>query len=147
MPPGPFLTTDPIDPAALLSEVQTPRDGAVALFVGAVRDHDGGRPVVRLQYEAYEPMAEKELSRIAEELTRNRRDVRVAIRHRIGSLAIGEVAVVVAAAAPHRDEAFAACRSGIEAIKARVPIWKKQHGPDGSFWVEPCGSGFSHESC
>jgi molybdopterin synthase catalytic subunit len=74
------------------------------------------------------------------EIEREHAGVRLAFRHRIGSLAIGDVAVVVAAAAPHREEAFAACRAGIEAIKARVPIWKKEFGPDGSSWVEPCGN-------
>jgi molybdopterin synthase catalytic subunit len=87
-------------------------------------------------------MAEKEMDRIAAEIEEAHPGARVAFRHRVGSLGIGEVAVAVAAAAPHRDEAFAACRAGIEAIKARVPIWKKEFGPDGSSWVEPCGDPF-----
>ncbi len=69
------------------------------------------------------------------------------MRHRIGRLTVGEVAVVVAASGPHREEAFAACRAGIEEIKARVPVWKREWGPDGSVWVDPCGMGHKHESC
>ena len=139
------LTEEPIEPAALLAAVRRDGDGGLALFVGVVRDHNEGKPVTRLEYSAYKPMAEKELDRIALEIAQAHSGARVALRHRIGSLAIGDVAVVVAAAAPHRDEAFAACRAGIEAIKARVPIWKKEFGPDGSSWVEPCG-GAAHAS-
>ena len=134
----PRLTEQPIDPAALLASVRRDGDGGLALFVGVVRDHNDGRKVSRLEYSAYIPMAEKELERIAGELAAAHPDVTVDFRHRLGSLAIGDVAVAVAAAAPHRDAAFTACRAGIEAIKARVPIWKKEFGPDGSFWVEPC---------
>jgi len=134
------LTEEPIEPAELLLAVRRDGDGGLALFVGVVRDHSDGKTVTRLEYSAYNPMAEKELDRIAVEITRAYSGARVAFRHRIGNLAIGDVAVAVAAAAPHRDEAFAACRAGIEAIKARVPIWKKEFGPDGGSWVEPCGS-------
>ena len=133
-----FLTNDPIDPAALLHEVRRDSDGGLALFAGVVRNHDEGRSVDHLEYVAYDAMAEKEMGRIAAELERRFPEVRVSIRHSLGDLRIGDVAVVVAAAAPHRGEAFDACRAGIEAIKARVPIWKKQFGPDGAIWVEPC---------
>lgn len=133
------LTSSPIEPADLLAAVRRDGDGGLALFVGVVRDHNDGKSVTRLEYSAYIPMAEKEMDRIAAEIERAHPGARVAFRHRLGSLAIGNVAVAVAAAAPHREEAFAACRAGIEAIKARVPIWKKEFGPDGSSWVEPCG--------
>lgn len=133
------LTESPIEPADLLAAVRRDGDGGLALFVGVVRDHNDGKSVTRLEYSAYIPMAEKEMDRIAAEIERAHPGARVAFRHRLGSLAIGNVAVAVAAAAPHREEAFAACRAGIEAIKARVPIWKKEFGPDGSSWVEPCG--------
>lgn len=133
------LTELPIDAVQLLESVRRSGDGGLALFVGVVRDHDGGRRVTRLDYSAYIPMAEKELERIAGEIARAHPGVAVDFRHRIGSLTVGEVAVAVAAASPHRAAAFAACRAGIEAIKARVPIWKKEFGPDGSSWVEPCG--------
>ncbi len=133
------LTERPIEPAELLLAVRRDGDGGLALFVGVVRDRNEGKAVIRLEYSAYNPMAEKEMDRIAAEIARTHPGSRVAFRHRIGSLEIGDVAVGVAAAAPHREEAFAACRAGIEAIKARVPIWKKEFGPDGSSWVEPCG--------
>ena len=135
----PHLTETPFEPAALLAVVRRDGDGGLALFVGVVRDHNEGKRVTHLEYSAYIPMAEKEMDRIAAEIEKAHPGARVAFRHRIGSLAIGDVAVAVAAAAPHRDEAFAACRAGIEAIKARVPIWKKEFGPGGTSWVEPCG--------
>jgi len=134
-----FLTREPIEPGNLLSTVRRPSDGGLALFVGVVRNHDEGRRIERLLYEAYVPMAEKEMARIAGDLCREHPEANVLMVHRLGELGIGEVAVAVAAAAPHREQAFAACRAGIEAIKARIPIWKKEFGPDGTTWVEPCG--------
>jgi molybdopterin synthase catalytic subunit len=143
----PFLLDGPFDPAALLDAVRRDGDGGLALFVGVVRDHNDGRRVERLEYEAYRPMAESEMALIAEDLARAFPEAQVIFRHRVGALEIGEIAVAVAAAAPHRSEAFAACRAGIEAIKARVPIWKREFGPSGSTWVEPCGeTGHGHES-
>lgn len=141
------LTRDPIEPASLLAEARRDGDGGLTLFVGVVRDNADGRRVTEMEYEAYEPMAEKELERIERDLATRFPDVRVAMRHRIGRLRVGEVAVVVAASAPHREEAFAACRAGIEEIKSRVPVWKREWGPDGSVWVDPCGPGQKHESC
>ncbi len=142
----PFLTREPIDPVSLLSSALRNSDGALTLFVGVVRDHHEGRKVDHLVYEAYEPMAERELSRIQGALEDEYPGARVVIRHRIGELAIGEVAVVVVAAAPHREEAFAACRAGIERIKATVPIWKKEYGPGGDFWIEGCAMEY-RENC
>lgn len=135
-----FLTREPIDPASLLSSARRDSDGGLTLFVGVVRDHHQGRAVDHLVYEAYEPMAERELGRIQGALEDEYPAARVAIRHRIGKLAIGDVAVVVVAAAPHREEAFAVCRAGIERIKATVPIWKKEYGPGGDFWIEGCAA-------
>ena len=86
------------------------------------------------------------MARISARLADEHPEARVLFRHRIGCLALGEVAVVVVAASPHRDEAFAACRAGIEAIKATVPIWKREEGPDGSVWVEPCATNEAPES-
>ncbi len=123
---------------ALLGPIRRDADGGIALFVGVVRDHNDGKIVTGLDYEAYVPMAEKEMARIAETVALAHPETALAMRHRIGSLKIGDVAVAVVAAAPHREEAFAACREGIEAIKARVPIWKREHGPDGAVWVEGC---------
>ena len=133
-----FLSADPLDLAALLSVVRRGKDGGLALFVGVVRNENEGHRVDRLEYEAYGPMAEKEMVRIAEDLARSHPEAQVLFRHRVGTLLVGDVAVVVAASAPHRAEAFAACRDGIEAIKTRVPIWKREVGPSGAVWIEPC---------
>ena len=142
-----FLSDGPVDPARLLDAVRRDGDGGLALFVGVVRNHNDGRQVDRLEYEAYGPMAEREMARIAEELARVHPQAQVLFRHRVGSLVVGDVAVAVAASAAHRSEAFSACRAGIEAIKARVPIWKREFGPSGSVWVEPCGeTGHGDES-
>ena len=109
--------------------------GAVSLFLGLVRDHHDGRAVVKLEYEAYPAMALAEMTRIADELTAETSGVRLAVLHRTGPLVVGDVAVVCAASAPHRGEAYAACRALIDRVKARVPIWKREHGPEGAYWV------------
>jgi molybdopterin synthase catalytic subunit len=109
--------------------------GGIAVFLGTVRAESDGRAVSLLEYQAYGPMAVAELGRIAEEIEGSMPGVRVAALHRTGSLAVGEIAVVCAASAPHRGEAFEACRSLIERIKSRVPIWKREQGPDGVAWV------------
>ncbi len=122
--------------------------GGTALFLGTVRDENDGKPVVKLEYEAYAPMALAEMRRIGEELLREIPDVKLCVLHRVGTLLVGDVAVVCAASAPHRGEAFAACRALIDRIKHRVPIWKREHGPDGSAWVgwvdARCGEGHDH---
>ena len=94
-----------------------------------------GRAVVKLEYEAYDSMALAEMTRIAEELAAELAGVRLAVLHRTGTLEVGDVAVVCAASAPHRGEAYQACRALIDRVKARVPIWKREHGPDGAWWV------------
>lgn len=128
------LTAAPIDAGALVASLASPADGAIASFVGVVRDEGG--EVTALDYEAYAPMAERELRRIGESLL-GRGDVSaVAMVHRTGSLGVGEVSVVVAAAAPHRAAALDACRDGIEALKREVPIWKREHRRDGARWVD-----------
>lgn len=142
----PFLTDRPIDPAPLLSAARRPSDGGIALFVGVVRDLNEGRTVTRLDYEAYGPMAEKEMAKIAAEVSTKYPGARILMQHRVGTLSIGEVAVVVVASAPHRDQAFLACRDGIEQIKARVPIWKREYGPHGAFWVDPCQAAHPDET-
>ena len=112
-----------------------PGAGGVATFLGVVRDVNEGRAVTLLEYEAYGTMAEAELERILDEIAAEIPGVRVAAAHRIGALAVGDVAVACAASAPHRGEAFRACRELIDRIKARLPIWKREHGPDGPYWV------------
>lgn len=109
--------------------------GGIDVFLGAVRDENEGRSVTLLEYEAYGAMAEKEMQRIASEIEGEIPGVRLAVLHRIGRLGVGDLAVVCAASAPHRDEAFRACRALIDRIKHRVPIWKREHGPDGPYWV------------
>jgi molybdopterin synthase catalytic subunit len=117
------------------SAVARPSAGGIALFLGLVRDEAEGHPVTLLEYEAYAPMAIAEMQRIVDELEREIAGVTLAVTHRVGSLRVGELAVVCAASAPHRPEAFTACRRLIDEIKARVPIWKREHGPDGAYWV------------
>ena len=137
----PYLTSNPLELVPLLAEVQSSRRGAIACFVGTVRDHHNGRAVLRLDYSAYAPMAEAECGRIVAE-AEMRWDVSVVARHRIGRLDIGEAAVAVVTAAAHRDEAFTACRYVIEEIKRRVPIWKKEYFADGTVaWVDPTRGG------
>jgi molybdopterin synthase catalytic subunit/molybdopterin converting factor small subunit len=110
--------------------------GGIAVFLGVVRDHAEQGSVARLDYEAHLGLAEKELQRILSELMLEHAGTRLYALHRVGSLAIGEVAVIVAASAPHRGAAFAACREAIDRIKQTVPIWKKEWAPDGSaLWV------------
>ncbi len=112
-----------------------PGAGGVATFLGVVRDQNEGRAVTLLEYEAYGAMAEAELGRILEEIVREIPGARVAATHRVGPLRVGEAAVACAASAPHRGEAFKACRELIDRIKGRLPIWKREHGPDGPYWV------------
>jgi molybdopterin synthase catalytic subunit len=132
-----FIASDPIDHAALLASVEAPERGGVASFVGLVRDHHEGRPVLRLDYSAYGEMAEAECGRIVAEAEARWR-VAVALQHRVGSLAIGDTAVAVVAASAHREEAFAACRYVIEEVKRRVPVWKREFYADGTVaWVDP----------
>ena len=118
---------------------QSPERGGIACFLGTVRNHHGGREVVRLEYSAYGPMVEAECARIVAE-AESRWQVAVALQHRIGRLEIGDAAVAVVAASAHRDEAFVACRHVIEELKRRVPIWKREVFADGTVeWVGAAG--------
>ncbi|MFL5403777.1 MAG: molybdenum cofactor biosynthesis protein MoaE [Gemmatimonadales bacterium] len=132
-----YLVSEPIELGPLLKQVESPERGGVTSFLGTVRNHHAGRTVVRLDYSAYSPMAEVECERIVQE-AESRWEVAVALRHRIGQLAIGDTAVAIAAASAHRDEAFLACRYVIEELKRRVPIWKREVYADGTVeWVDP----------
>jgi molybdopterin synthase catalytic subunit len=115
-----------------------PDRGGLVTFTGLVRRQGKIPNVVRLEYEAYRAMAERVLGEIADEIEREIPGSRVAIHHRVGSLAVGDAAVVVAAAAPHRGPAFDACRAAIDRLKARAPIWKKEIGETGAEWIEHC---------
>lgn len=120
------LTDGPIDVSAFLEGVASTSDGAVLLFVGIVRDHNDGRAVGHLEYDAYAAMAEREMERIAAEAERRYEVGRVSLVHRTGRLEIGEASVAIAVAAPHRGDAYAASRYVVEALKNRVPIWKRE---------------------
>lgn len=119
----------------VVKEVSRPGAGGIATFLGVVRDESDGRAVTRLDYSAYESMAKREMEKIADEIEREIEGVRVAAIHRVGSLTVGDAAIVCAASAPHRGEAFRACRLLIDRIKERVPVWKREYGPDGAAWV------------
>ena len=119
-----------------LALVRDPGYGGVVVFLGTVRNASRGKRVTHLEYEAYPEMAEAKMREIAHRLARAHGPLHIAIHHRIGDLAIGEIAVVIAVAAPHRDAAFAAARAAIEELKQVVPIWKKEHAEDGAVWIE-----------
>ena len=133
--PAVLLSAEPLSLDRVIAAVSHPGAGAVVTFVGAVRDTNAGHAVTRLEYEAYASLATAEMGRILAELAAELPGVRVAVHHRTGSLDVGDAAVVCAASAPHRAEAFDACRRVIDRVKARVPIWKREHGPDGPYWV------------
>lgn len=131
-PFAPFLITEqPLDPAPLVAYVQTPADGAVVTFAGVARNQFGGRATAFLAYEAYAEMARPVLAQIAEEARARWPIGRVAVHHRVGKLAIGETAVLVVVAAPHRHEAFEAAEYVMDRIKEIAPIWKREHWADG----------------
>lgn len=109
--------------------------GGIVTFTGMVRLHSRGTTIDHLDYEAYAPMAIKVMTQLCEEIEAEVPGTRIAVEHRVGTLQIGDVAVVIAAAAPHRAEAFAACRAMIDRLKDRVPIWKKEISVDGAEWV------------
>lgn len=130
------VTTEPLDARRAERAVTHAGAGAICTFTGIVRDNSRGRAVTHLEYEAFESMAISEMKKIAAEIAQRWPDARVAMIHRTGSLEIGEPSVVVSASAPHRGEAIAACKWGIDRLKESVPIWKKEHATDGTFWIE-----------
>lgn len=130
-----YLTDDPIDANALIARVMRPSDGAYVLFEGVVRNHHEGRAVESIFYDAYRPMAEKEIDAIMRDVASIYTDVAISVLHRLGHLVVGDSSIAIVASAPHRAEAFDACRMVIDRIKETVPIWKKERGPDGEEWV------------
>ncbi|MDF2758085.1 MAG: MoaD family protein [Thermomicrobiales bacterium] len=126
---------EPLDPRSTESLVAHSAAGAIATFIGTVRDHARDRAVTHLEYEAYAPAAEFYMAQIGDEIRERWGTDHVAIVHRIGSLAVGEASVVISVASAHRDAAFEACRYAIERIKEIVPIWKKEHYADGAVWL------------
>ncbi len=130
-----LLTRAPIDVGAVSASVAAPGCGAVVTFAGHVRDNARGNRVLSLEYEAYEPLAEKQLAHLIAEAA-ERWDVRCAVQHRLGRLEVGECSITVAVASPHRADAFDACRWLMDTLKETVPIWKREFFEGGAHWVE-----------
>jgi molybdopterin synthase catalytic subunit len=128
----------PLDLEALTREItgSGTGDGAVASFIGLVRDHNQGRRVSYLDYEAYEPLAVRALNLIVDEARQSWPDARLGVHHRIGRIELGDASIIIVAASPHRAHAFAACRYMIERVKQIVPIWKHEHFEGGDVWLE-----------
>jgi molybdopterin converting factor subunit 1 len=140
---GGALTVAPIavmgSPLSVDDAIAAVRDsgfGGIVVFLGTVRDRSRGKVVTHLEYEAYAEMAEAKMREIAARLESRHAPLRLAMHHRVGDLAIGDIAVIVAAGAPHRDAAFVAARAAIDELKTIVPIWKKEHSDDGAIWIE-----------
>jgi molybdopterin synthase catalytic subunit len=132
-----YLTRNPISVESLLREVQSPERGGTCIFLGTVRGNDD---VTGIDYSAYDAMALAEITRILDEAHQRWTGARVMLQHRLGLVSLGEASIGIAAAAPHRDEAFAACRYVIEEVKTRLPVWKKELHADGTTtWVDPTG--------
>lgn len=136
------LVGTPIDVAAVTAEVTAVSNGAVSVFVGTVRDVNDGRAVDGIEYNAYAPMAEREMAAIAQEASAKFDTPHIVIEHRTGYLALGGISVIIAVGSPHRAAAMDASRWIIEALKARVPIWKREHYTDGArAWVNASTEG------
>lgn len=130
------VTSEPLDAEAIATLVDAAGDGAIVTFAGLVRNHNQGRRVQFLEYEAYEALAVRALQRIIDEAGDLWPGARVAVHHRLGRLQIGQASIVIAAASPHRADAFAACRYTIERVKQIVPIWKREYFEGGDVWLE-----------
>jgi molybdopterin synthase catalytic subunit len=132
-----YLVREPIRIEQLLAQVQSPERGGTCTFFGTVRSEED---VTGIEYSAYDEMAIVEIEQMLSDAGKRWPDARVALRHRLGLVPVGEASIAIAAAAPHRDEAFAACRYVIEEVKKRLPIWKKELHADGTAtWVDPSG--------
>ncbi len=124
-----------LDTQFCIDFVNDPGSGGTALFIGTVRNQTKGKAVLRLEFEAYAPMAISEMQKIAAQIESKYKALKIAIHHRTGVLAIGEIAVIIAVATPHRKAAFEACQYAIDTLKETVPIWKKEFFEDGAVWV------------
>jgi molybdopterin synthase catalytic subunit/molybdopterin converting factor small subunit len=130
------LTEETLDARRLEAAVAHAGAGAICTFTGIVRDSSRGEEITHLEYEAYGAMVEKQMRAIAEEIAERWPEARVAMAHRTGQLEVGEASVVITASCPHREEAFAACKWGIDRLKESVPIWKKEFAASGAVWIE-----------
>lgn len=129
------ITNETLNLSECVEKVMSPQAGGVDIFIGTVRDHTRGKRVVRLEFEAYEKMAMSEMQKIADEMMGRWPLHKIVMHHRVGVLQIGEVPVIIAVSASHRDAAFDACRYAIDTLKQTVPIWKKEVFEDGEEWV------------
>ena len=129
------LSEEPLSLEVAVREVASDAAGAIASFTGTTRSHSRGREVVRLEYEAYEGMAEAEMERLAVSLKERHSLIHVAIHHRVGVVPVGETSVVIAVSSAHRADALAACAEAIDALKATVPLWKKEIYVGGEEWI------------
>jgi len=135
-----YLTRTPISLDSLLTEVAHGDCGGTCVFLGTVRNGPDEQGVTAIEYSAYEEMVEAEFDRLLTDARARWPDARIAVRHRLGTIPVGEASIAIAAAAPHRAQAFEACRYVIEEVKRRVPVWKKELRVDGSeVWVDPSG--------
>lgn len=132
-----IVTKRALNPLPLIKQVRRDEHGAIVLFLGVVRNESGGRKVVRLEYEAYRGMAKKKIEQIAMEVEEKWGIKDIVIAHRLGTLDIGEISLIIVAASPHRDEAFSACQFAVDKLKEIVPIWKKEVFVDEEVWVGP----------
>ncbi len=130
-----LISDEVLDTETCRQLVQRDGAGGQVVFVGTVRNQTKGKEVVRLEFESYEPMAIKEMTKIAEKVVEKWNALAVSIHHRVGSLGIGDIAVIIAVSTPHRDKAFEACQYAIDTLKEAVPIWKKEIFTDGEIWV------------
>ena len=129
------ITSEPLNLNECVEKVMSPQAGGIDIFIGTVRDHTKGKRVVRLEFEAYEKMALSEMKKIAGEMMKRWPLHKIVMHHRVGVLQIGEVPVIIAVSASHRDAAFEACRFAIDTLKQTVPIWKKEVFENGEEWV------------
>lgn len=129
------ISSKPLNYSSCIEKVLSPQCGGINVFIGTVRGQTAGKKVIRLEYEAYERMALKEMGKIAEQALHKWSIGSILIHHRTGVLQVNEVVVVIAVAAPHRQAAFEACRYAIDTLKQTVPIWKKEVFEDGELWV------------
>jgi len=135
-----YLTRSPISLDTLLAEVSAPERGGTCVFLGTVRNGPEEQGVTAIEYSAYEEMVEAEFGRLLADADGRWPEARIAVRHRLGVIPSGEASIAIAAAAPHRAQAFDACRFVIEEVKRRIPVWKKELRIDGSAtWVDPSG--------
>jgi molybdopterin synthase catalytic subunit len=130
-----YLTDDPIDTDALVRSSMRRSDGACVVFEGVVRNHHAGKIVESIFYDAYRPMAEKEMTKIIGDIQSQYPEVKMTVMHRLGDLEVGDVSIAIICSSPHRAESYEASRLLIDRIKETVPIWKKERGPRGEEWV------------